>query len=169
MHVGNKGSLSRLIASYKTNWKVRLASNLVVVGLLYGYISALHNQNPYYPVPKTDAPEKFWLELDIRKSPQYTSRAWDWRPSPLWLPSYLLCKVPPGEPGIGIFWSRSGYLFRSYNGLYLYRFTSTVLGGGFGLLIAIFIIIIKKVKQRKKQTESVEPLAPTSSGKVGPS
>lgn len=135
----------------KTRIQLRLTTALLLVGLVYGYISALHNQNPYYPVPKTAAPEKLWLELQ--------SRAWDWRPSPLWLPSYLLCKVPPGEPGIGIFWSRSGYLFRSYTGLYLYRFSSTVLGGGFGLIVAIIIIKIKKAKQRKKQADVMKPPA----------
>jgi len=142
LDISKKSNLSRFITKYETDWKVRLTSNLVVVGLLYGYISALHNQNPYYPVPKTGSPEKFWFELK--------SRAWDWQPSPLWLPSYLLCKVPPGEPGIGIFWSRSGYLFRSYAGLYLYRFSSTILGGVMGLILAKAIIAIKTLKQKRK-------------------
>lgn len=158
--IKRKSNLHRFIARYETDWKVRLVSRFVLIGLLYGYISALHNQNPYYPVPKTAAPEKFWLELMIGNCPEYGSRAWDWRPSPLWLSSYLLCKLPPGEPGIGISYTKSGYLFRSYAGLYLYRFSSTVLGGGFGLILAIIIINIKKDKQRKKQIDSVEPLAP---------
>jgi hypothetical protein len=157
MHVGNKGSLSKLITAYKIDWKVRLASRLVLIGLLYGYISALHNQNPYYPVPhsQTASLRKLWSELE--QCNECMSRAYTWRPSPFWFPSYLLCKVPPGEPGIGIFWSKSGYLFRSYAGLYLYRFSSTVLSGALGLILAIIIINIKKAKQRKKQTESVGP------------
>jgi len=164
MQCGNKkSSLSKLIAAYETNWKLRLSSNLVVLGLLYGYISALHNQNPYYPVPKNAMPEKTWIELGKCKEREYIVRQWDWQPSPLWLPSYILCKIPPEEPGVGIFWSRSGYLFRSYAGLYLYRFSSTVLGGVIGLIIAIIIMNIKKVKQRKKQIDSVEPLAPDGS------
>jgi hypothetical protein len=48
---------------YKTRWQVRLASRLVLLGIVYGYISALHNQNPYYPVPENALPEKVWFEL----------------------------------------------------------------------------------------------------------
>ena len=142
-----KSSLSKWSDMYKTRWQVRLASRLVLLGIVYGYISALHNQNPYYPVPKKSVAEKVWFEL---KRNEYMFRAYAWQPSPLWLPSYLLCKVPPGEPGIGIFWSKSGYLFRSYAGLYLYRFSSTILGGVMGLILAKAIIAIKTLKQKRK-------------------
>jgi hypothetical protein len=153
MQCGNKkSSLGKLIAAYETNWKVRLTSNLVLLGLVYGYISALHNQNPYYPVPENALPEKVRFELNHTKLIYW---AYDWRPSPFWFPSYLLCKLPPGEPGIGIFSSKSGYLFRSYAGLYLYRFSSTILGGVMGLILAKTIIAIKALKQRKKQTKVV--------------
>jgi len=150
--VSKKSRLWRFITKYETDWKVRLTSNLVVLGLLYGYISTLHNQNPYYPVPESALPEKVWFELNHTKLINW---AYDWRPSPLWLPSYILCKLPPGEPGIGIFWSKSGYLFRSYAGLYLYRFTSTIVGGVMGLILTKTIIAIKALKQRKKQTKVV--------------
>ena len=105
-----------------THLRLRLTTVVALVGLAYGYISALHNRNPYYPVPG----EKYASE--------YQTRAFSWQPSPLWIPSYLLCKVPRGEPGIGISWSKSGYLFRSYAGLYVYELASAVLGAGMGML-----------------------------------
>lgn len=133
--------LNRLVFKYRTSWKMRLASRLFLLGLFYGYVSALHNQNPYYPVPQSAAPEKFWLEIDISKCPEYASRAWNWRPSPVWLPSYLLCKVP-GEPGLGISYTKSGYLFRSTGFLILYRCASTVLGGLFGFIAGMPVTIV---------------------------
>jgi len=150
--VSKKSNLRRFIARYKTDWKVRFVFRLVLIGLFYGYISALHNQNPYYPVPhsQTASLRKLWSELE--QCNEYISRGYTWRPSPFWLPSYLLCKLPPGEPGIGIFWSKSGYLFRSYSGLYLYRFSSTILGGVMGLILAKAIIAIKTLKQKRKHT-----------------
>ena len=47
----------------------------IVLGLVYGALSALHNQNPYGHTVNRDA-------------------AWHWQPSAVWLPSYLLCKAP---------------------------------------------------------------------------
>jgi len=159
---GTTKLIGGLFTRYRTDRKVKLVCGLTLIGLVYGYISALHNQNPYYPVPhsQTASLRKLWSELE--QCNEYMSRAYTWRPSPFWFPSYLLCKVPPGEPGIGIFWSKSGYLFRSYTGLYLYRFSSTVLGGALGLILAIIIINIKKAKQKKKQTELAEHPAPHS-------
>jgi hypothetical protein len=120
---------------------------VLVLGMAYGYLSAIRNQNPYYPVPGAD-------EIPNEKR----ANAWHWEPSPLWLPSYLLCKIP--KNGFAVTYTKSGYLFRSCADLYLYRFSSTVLGGALGLILAIIIINIKKTKQRKKQIDSVEPLVP---------
>ncbi len=126
---------------------------LLVLGMVYGYTSSVHNQNPYYPIPGMD------------KVPnEKRADAWHWEPSPLWLPSYLLCKVP--KNGFAITYTKSGYFFRSYFDLYLYQFTSTILGGALGLILAIIIINIQKAKQRKKQTESEN--SPTGSRKVSP-
>jgi hypothetical protein len=148
-----KTSLSKLIANYKTSWKLSLACRLVLVGLAYGYIGALHNQNPYYPAPKTALPEKAWSHL---RNTKLMFRAYAWRPSPFWFPSYPLCKLPPEEPGIGISWTKSGYLFRSYAGLYLYRFSSTVLGGAMGLVLAIVVDQTRKHGRGKGQWDAIQ-------------
>jgi len=149
MQCGNrKSSLSKWSDMYKTRWQVRLASRLVLLGIVYGYISALNNQNPYYPVPENALPEKVWFEL--HQCNKYMNRAYDWQPLPFWLPSYLLCKTP--KNGFAITHTKSGYLFRSYDGLYLYRFSSTILGGVMGLILAKAIIAIKTLKQKRKHT-----------------
>jgi hypothetical protein len=139
MRDGNS-SPSRVVAVYKASWKMRFASRLLVLGLLYGYISALHNQNPYYPVPESQLSERAWIELEQCK--EYIHRAWSWEPSPLWLPSYLLCKVP-GGPGFGISSTKSGYLFRSNGHRVVYVCTSTLLGGCIGLIAGWVGIVIR--------------------------
>jgi len=151
MQGGNRKStlISRMVSVYKNRWQVRLSLSLTLLGLVYGYVSALHNQNPYYPVPKKAVPEKFWL--DLGKCHENRVRAWNWQPSPFWLPSFLLCKLPPGEPGIGISATRSGYLFRSNAHRLLYRWSSTILGGFMGLLIAMAAVKIIMVKQGSRQ------------------
>lgn len=155
MRVGKKkSSLRRLITAYKTSWKMRLASKLVLLGLVYGYISGLQNQNPYYPIPG----RKECMMVDENEN---YHRAWDWQPSPFWLPSYLLCKVPgEGERLFGIAYTRSGYYFYSNADRFLYMCSSSILGGGIGLIIAMAIIRIRILKQRKKQTGPVEHGAP---------
>lgn len=133
---------------YEFQWKTWLALAIVLVlGMAYGYLSAIRNQNPYYPIPGAD-------EIPNEKR----ANAWHWEPSPLWLPSYLLCKVP--KNGFAITYTKSGYHFRSNAHRLLYICASTFLGGGPGLILAIIIINIKKAKKRKKQSESVESLAP---------
>jgi len=145
-----KSSLRRLITTYKTSWKMRLASKLVLLGLVYGYISGLQNQNPYYPIPGG----KECMMVDENEN---YHRAWDWQPSPFWVPSYLLCKVPgEGERLFGIAYTRSGYYFYSNADRFLYMCSSSVLGGLFGLILSIIIIYIKKANQKQKQTEPME-------------
>jgi len=144
---GTTKLIGGLFTRYRTDRKVRLVCGLTLIGLVYGYISALHNQNPYYPVPQSAAPEEFWVEL--KGCPQWTDKAWHWRPSAVWLPSYLLCKVP-GEPGLGISYTRSGYLFRSTGFLILYRCASTVLGGLLGLALGVVIAAIQAGRERAK-------------------
>ena len=124
----------------KTKRTLIIFFGLIVLGVAYGYVSALWNQNPYFPVP--DGPA---LDED---------KAWLWQPSPLFLPSYLLCNVRRG--GFGITKTRSGFLFRSEAKRSLYIRTSTILGGGIGLILAIATITIGTLKQRKRQTKPVE-------------
>jgi len=118
---------------------------LIVLGVVYGYISALWNQNPYFPVPGGGYEGPRGRE----------DKAWHWQPSPLFLPSYILCKVR--RNGFGITRTRSGFLFRSEAKRSLYIRTSTILGGGIGLILAIATITIGTLKQRKRQTEPVGP------------
>ena len=126
--------LSNIIQQYKTNWKSRLTIRLLIIGFLYGYISVLNNQNPYFPAKGKNI-----------VSEEYTAKAWNWRPSIFWLPSYILCKLPPGEPGIGITCTKSGYLFRSDAKRILYIATSTFLGGIMGFIISVVVIKSRKV------------------------
>lgn len=144
---GADSKLSRLILGYRSSWKTRLISKCLVVGLFYGYVSALHNQNPYYPVPKSCMPQTTWIQLE--KCEGYIEMAWHWKPSPFWLPSYLLCNVP-GGPGFGIMSTKSGYLFRSNADLILYVSSSTILGGLLGLALGAVIAAIQAGRERAK-------------------
>ena len=89
---------------------------LVIGGGIYGFWSATFNQNPYYaPVGH---------ELLVPESERHL--AWKWRPSAVWLPSYVLCKTPYAS--IGISYTRSGYMFRSMAGRVFYFSASTIIG-----------------------------------------
>jgi hypothetical protein len=108
---------------------------LLVVGMAYGYLSAVRNENPYYPVPgEFNVPEERMV------------KAWHWQPSPVWLPSYILCNVP--RNGFGIEETRSGFLFRSEAKRSLYFRASTILGGGMGVVVAgIAMVVLRKSKR----------------------
>jgi hypothetical protein len=97
---------------------------LAIIGSLYGSISAVCNQNPYYS-PKG--------ELLVSQTELHL--AWHWEPSPIWLPSYLLCKVP--RNGFGIRHTRSGYLFDSQFERVLYFAGSTILGSLISVALGI--------------------------------
>lgn len=92
---------------------------LTAFGAVYGYFSSVRNTNPYNEAGAAPAP---------------LGAAWGWRPSPVWLPSYLLCVVP--RNGYGITVTRSGYLFRDDDGRRRYAVASTVLGAAMGVLVA---------------------------------
>jgi hypothetical protein len=63
----------------------------------------------------------------------------------------LLCKVPgSGERLFGIAYTRSGYYFYSNAHRLLYRCSSTIVGGFIGLILAMAIIKIGTIKERKK-------------------
>lgn len=101
----------------------------IVLGSGYGCLSALMNQNPYdYTVTKD---------------------AWHWQPSPVWFPSYILCKVP--RNGFGITHTRSGYLFRSEVNRKAYFIASTILGGILGGVVAGLVLAVTR-----KRRDSVE-------------
>jgi len=103
----------------------------IVLGSGYGCLSAFLNQNPYdYTVTKD---------------------AWHWQPSPVWLPSYVLCKVPPN--GFGITHTRSGYLFRSEADRRKYFTGSIIAGTILGLVVSGLVLLLT----RRKKEESVEP------------
>jgi len=111
--------------------KLRIIVIFVIVGFIYGFVSAIYNQNPYYS-PKG--------ELLVSQTELHL--AWHWEPSPVWFSSYVLCKVP--RNGLGICHTRSGYLFRSQIGRVLYFTGSTVLGIAFGAVLGIVIIFVSK-------------------------
>lgn len=92
----------------------------LVLGAGYGWLSALRNSNPYAEPGAVSA-----ATLGER---------WGWRPSPAWLPSYVLCVGP--RNGYGISRTRSGYLFRTQADRAKYTVASALLGGVMGVLAA---------------------------------
>ena len=108
----------------------------VIVGSLYGFISAIRNQNPYYPAVGTEV-----------ESEEQISRAWHWEPSAYWAPSYLLCIFP--RNGFGISHTRSGYCFHSQIDRVLYFTGSILLGGVFGFVAGAIKLVKYKPLQNK--------------------
>ncbi len=114
----------------------------LVVGGLYGLLSAGANQNPWYPVPgQYNVPQ------------EHLADAWGWQPSPFWLPSYLAAKAPGGA--IGIHLTRSGYLFRNEAGKSTYYAVSIVIGVCMGALLgtAWFLPAAWRWFRRKRQSD----------------
>ena len=112
----------------------------IVTGLGYGWVSANQNHNPYYPIPgQHNVPE-----ADMAK-------AWHWEPSPVWLPSYLLCKVAKHSQGnwAGITYTRSGYLFRTRSDLWIYSVAGTIIGGVTGMLVGCLVAPVLKGPEAK--------------------
>jgi hypothetical protein len=115
------------------NSKLIIIVVFIIIGFIYGLVSAFRNQNPHYPAVGSQVANE-----------EQMLNAWRWEPSPIWFTSYALCKVP--RNGFGICHTRSGYLFRSKGGRILYFTGSTVLeiafcavlGGGIIKLQALF-------------------------------
>lgn len=101
---------------------------LIIIGSLYGFISAVRNQNPYYPAVGSQV-----------ASEEQMFKAWDWEPSPIWFPSYLLCKIAKNSQGnwAAIAYTKSGYLFRSQIERVVYFTSSTILGSLIGVALGI--------------------------------
>jgi len=96
----------------------------IIIGFIYGLVSAFINQNPHYPAVGSQVANE-----------EQMLKAWRWEPLPIWFTSYTLCKVP--RNGFGICHTRSGYLFRSKCGRILYFTGSTVLGIAFCAVLGI--------------------------------
>ncbi|MBT7162123.1 MAG: hypothetical protein HN904_05055 [Victivallales bacterium] len=125
---------------------------LGVLGAGYGYVSGLRNQNPYYPTPGQDP-------VFTR---QEMSRAWHWRPSLLWLPSYLVCTI---TNGYGITETKSGFLFRDEAGRRRYMRASVVVGvllGIVGTIASTLIGRLLRARQKKRVSIVLALLAPVT-------
>lgn len=152
---------------------------LLVAGGTYGYFSAVKNKNPYpAAVHEGMSPE------DIKK----VSLGKAWQPTPIWLPAYLVAKVPhwtltPPNPtgasaipdaydviGYGLENRREavkeglkpkkwiGYQMRNRLD---YRLTSMTVGAAMGLVIAIIIAASAGwITLRKEPEEDAEPETP---------
>jgi hypothetical protein len=118
----------------------------IVLGLVYGWVSAQKNHNPYYPVPG----EHHVANEELHK-------AWHWEPSSQWLPGYLLCKVAKNTQGnwAGVTYTKSGYLFRNRFDLWVYRIACTIIGGVMGMLLGYAGTAVQRGKEAK--TRPVEP------------
>ena len=127
--------------------RARVVRIAALIGLLYGLASAFVNQNPHYS----------WFGSGFSAPPgtplsvinERFDRAAAWRPSPLWLPSYLLCLVR-----FGIEHERApGYHFKSVGTAVVYVESSALLGGllgaGVGAAIAAFM---------RRRDRTAEPL-----------
>ena len=94
-----------------------LLVSLILAGIIFGYVAARMN-TPYRVV---DGERK--------------NAGMAWSPSPVWLPSYLLCAIP--RNGIWLVHTRSGWMFRFGQDEIYYSIASCVVGGIGGLVIAI--------------------------------
>ena len=112
-------------SKYKVNFKKMTLIAVLIVGGIYGFVSAVCNQNPYYP--------------KVGGETSFEEQAWDWEPSPTWLPSYLLCKVAKRSQGnwAGVTYTKSGFLFRSRTDRILYFLGSILIGITFFIILAI--------------------------------
>jgi len=122
---------------------------LTIAGGVFGYYSGRNNLNPYRNDP-TD-PSITGAERKNHKA---------WRPSPAWLPAYLVAVVPhrtahprnplnlPGIPesvdlvGYGME-NRDGlgYAFPSAMGRTKYNLASAGVGAGLGLIVAVAVCL----------------------------
>ena len=106
---------------------------VTVLGLAYGLLSASMDTNPYD-------------DHGVRPDGSPDGRARHWKPSPVWLPAWLLCKMP--RNGIGISHTKSGYVFRSETGRRVYRLGSTLLGGVLFFLAGCVVLAVTRRKEK---------------------
>jgi len=103
----------------------------VLLGIIYGIVSASMNQNPYYGPGGS---------LKVLEKDRHM--AYQWQPSPVWLPSYLMCVAPIN--GWGIERTRSGYLFRTWGHLWLYFGLSMAVGAAIGAGIGFAVLRVRR-------------------------
>lgn len=139
-----------------------------VVGSVYGWASGVFNRNPYREPDGETLPA---VPVDVPPNVP----AWSWEPSPIWLPSYLLCHTPPN--GFGITRTRQGYVFKSNADRARYTAASAVIGAAMGMVVGAGIHGIRVVRRRrslaaaKAAPVAVQPpaLAPAPASPVAPS
>jgi len=120
----------------------------IIGGCLYGYIGAYMNSNPYLPNGVHCAPFP----------PMATQfKQWAWKPSSLWLTSYVLCKVA-SEVDSGIWDTKSGYMFRSYSQRKRYFCFSMSLGASGGGVLGLLWAYLKNRKRLKNLMTAVTAL-----------
>ena len=125
---------------------------IVIVGGAYGYVSALQNVNPYPIAREEGMPASEAAKVPLGKA---------WRPSPAWLPSYLVstawkktvtAKAPKGMEssnirettvvGIGLKNANDrGYAFTNAMARSTYNMWSTAAGATMGLLLAVVVSV----------------------------
>jgi len=117
-----------------------------VVGSFYGLVSAIVNRNPYYSIPKQGV-----AEADMAK-------AWEWEPSELWLPSYVLCKMAKHSGGnwAGVTYTKSGYIFRTRSDFGIYFIASIIIGGVAGVLLGC--MVKAAVREVQAKTKAAAPI-----------
>ena len=141
---------------------------IVVAGGTYGYVSAIENRNPYPVAGEEGMPASEAAKIPLGKA---------WRPSPAWLPSYLVCtawkktipprtvKVPKGVKssnigettvaGIGLKnVNGRGYTFANSMAKSKYNVTSIAVGSVMGLIVAVVVSVAAGwVTLRKQRPE----------------
>jgi len=128
---------------------------IVAAGGAYGYVSAIENRNPYPIAAEEGMPASETAKIPLGKA---------WRPSPAWLPSYLVCtawkktipprtaKIPKGMKsgsfkettvvGIGLKNANGrGYTFANSMAKSKYNMTSFAVGGIIGLIVAVIVSV----------------------------
>jgi len=123
---------------------------IVAAGGAYGYVSALQNRNPNPIASEKGMPASEAAKIPLGKA---------WRPSPAWLPSYLVCTVwkrtIPARAvkgfegrstkettvvGIGLKNTNSrGYRFANAMAKSEYSTTSAAVGAVMGLVAAVMV------------------------------
>ena len=127
-----------LLAEYTARRKrARILWLAVLAGLVYGLISAFGNQNPYYSwfSPSIRTSGRALTVTELHSLPLAQASAW--KPSPLWLQSYLLCSLLiDGRNGFGVYYDRpAGYHFESVGGWIAFYEASALLGALIGVAL----------------------------------
>lgn len=107
---------------------------MVFAGAWYGLLSAMMGRNPHYKAIGSDRVYAYEEE----------GPAWDWEPSPGWLPSYLLHKIAKhtGENWAGVSYTKSGYVIRSWTDMILFFIGSAFVGALMTWLVGICVSMV---------------------------